>query len=150
MSIKVYAGKPQVRYFKKGDTTLKISNGAAVDLRATGALTNVLNDSDDRVIGVARKTVATADSADMVPVQLASEDVIWEADVDSDGGAAATDVGRFVALDTGDTTNWGASVDISDSGIPHFQITEVVSATKVRGRFARTALRQPQGDAYDS
>lgn len=147
---KLYKGTPQVNYFKKADTTIRIVNGGAVEVAATGALVNPLNDSDDRVIGVSRKTVATADSADLVPVELASEDVTWEVDTDSDGGAAATDIGRFVALDTGDSTNPNASVDISDSGIPHFFITAVVSATKVRGKFGRTALRQPQGDAYDS
>ena len=149
MTIKVYKGTPQVNYFTKGDTTIRIVDGAALTLSATGRLLNVLNDSDDRIIGVGRKTIAVADTGP-VPVMFPSESVTWEVDVDSDGGAASTDVGRFVALDTTDTNSIGATVDISDSGIPAFYITEVVSATKVRGKFARTALRQPQGDAYDS
>lgn len=150
MTFRVYKGNPQVQYFKKADTTIRVNNGSAVQVGATGALLLPANDSDDRVFGVARRNVALADSSDLVPVELASEEVTWEVETDSDAGAAATDVGRFVALDTGDTTNPRATVDISDSGIPHFLITEVVSASKVRGKFGRTVLRQPQGDAYDS
>lgn len=150
MAFRVYKGKTQVNYFAKGDTTIRIVVGSAVKVGATGKLLNLANDSDDRIIGVSQKLVATGDSADLVPVVMASEDVVFEVETDSDGGAAASDVGRFVAIDTGDTTNPNATVDISDSGIPHFMITEIVSATKVRGYFGRVALRQPQGDAYDS
>jgi hypothetical protein len=154
MSFKVYKGKPQINYFRKTDTTVRILNGSAVMLGATGRLLLPNNDSDDRVLGVSKADMPVgADTNAVYPVALASEDVTWEVDVDSDGGAAATDVGRFVALDTtADTTGSQirSQVDVSDSGIPHFYITEVVSASLVRGKFGRTALRQPQGDAYDS
>src|SRR3990167_4150950 len=154
MSFKVYKGKPQINYFRKTDTTVRMANGSAVMLGATGRLLLPNNDSDDRVLGVLMgNAFVGADTNGLFPVALASEDVTWEVDVDSDGGAAATDVGRFVAVDTtADTTlnEIRSQVDVSDSGIPHFYITEVVSATKVRGKFGRTALRQPQGDGYDS
>src|SRR3990167_764159 len=138
MAFKVYKGKPQINYFGKTDTTVRITNGSAVMLGATGKLLLPNNDSDDRVLGVSLADIpVTADTNGSFPVAFASEEVTWEVDVDSDGGAAATDVGRFVALDTtADTTvNTRASVDVSDSGIPHFYITEVVSGTKVRGKF---------------
>lgn len=152
--IRVYKSKPQVEYFRKTDTSDNIRVGSAVMVDATGRLVLPNNDSDDRVIGVAAQDIlVSADTNAYYSVELASEEVTWEADVDSDGGAAATDVGRFVALDT-DADTTGAEVrsqvDVSDSGIPHFFITQVVSASLVRGKFGRTALRQPQGDAYDS
>lgn len=147
---KVYTGKPSVKYFGKGDTTIKILNGGVVRLLTTGKLGVLGNDSDDAILGVSAKTVATADSDDSVPVMIAEEGVEWEVETDSDGGASATDVGRFCAIDTGDTTNPNATVDISDSVIPAFFITSIVSATKVRGRLGRTALRKPSTHDLDT
>jgi len=150
MAFRVYKGKPAVEYFTKGDTDLKIVDGSAVVINTSGQLGLPANDSDDKLIGVARKTIATTDSADEVPVLMASEDVVWEVETDSDGGATDTDVGRFCAIDTGDTTNPRATVDIDDSSVPHFLITQVVSSTKVRGRFARTTLRKPATHDLDT
>lgn len=151
---KVYTGKPVVKHFRKTDTTIRVRSGSAVMLGATGRLLLPNNDSDDRVLGVALQNIhVDADTNALYAVALAGEDIVWEVDVDSDGGAVSSDVGRFVALDTtADTTGSEvrSQVDVSDSGIPHFMITEVLSGTKVRGIFGRTALRQPQGDAYDS
>jgi hypothetical protein len=150
MGFRVYRGKPIVAYFKKTDTTVNFVDGSAVMLNTSGALALPSNDSNDRILGVCQKNIAAKDSDNNVPVILATEDVEWEVETDSDGGASSTDVGRFCALDTGDTTNPRATVDVSDSTIPHFLITQVVSATKVRGRFARTTLRKPATDRLDT
>lgn len=150
MSIKVYKGKPPVSYYTKGDTTIRIVDGSVVQLNTSGQLSLIANDSDDKILGVAHKTVALSSTDNDVPVQLAVEDVEWEVTTDSDGGALATDVGRFAAFDTGDTTNPRATLDVNDSTVPHFLITQFVSATKVRGRFARTTLRKPATHDFDS
>lgn len=150
MAFKVYRGKPIVVMSRKTDTTTRMIVGSAVQLNASGVLGLPANDSDDKVLGVVQKLIATADTVNDVPVILATEDVEWEVETDSDGGATATDVGRYCAIDTGDTTNPRATVDVSDSDVPHFYIAQFVSATKVRGRFARTALRKPATHDLDT
>lgn len=151
MSFKVYKGKPSVEYFTRaGADTHSLLVGSALSMDTTGTVRHISNDSDDRIIGVSGKAGDAGDTITGVPVLIGEEDVVWEVETDSDGGAAATDVGNYCAIDTGDTVNMNATVDISDVTVPAFLITQVVSSTKVRGRFARTALRTPQGDDLDS
>ena len=148
---RVYRGKPSVEYFiRPGTDTHTLHNGSAVRFMTTGTIGHLENDSDDVIIGVARKAVAAGDTDNNVPVQVAEEGVVWEVETDSDGGASATDVGRYCAIDTGDTVRNNATVDISDSVVAMFLITQVVSSTLVRGRFARTALRQPATHGLDT
>lgn len=141
---RLYKGKPTVEYFTRpaADThTLQV--GSAVSLDTAGVIRHLNNDSDDQILGVSAKLVASDVAGTGIPVLMAEENVVWEVETDSDGGASATDVGSMCAIDTGDTARMNGTVDVSDRTIPMFLITEVVSATKVRGRFARTALRRP-------
>ena len=150
MAFRVYKGKETIVYSRKTDTTTRFIEGSLVVLNTAGTLGLPANDSDDKIYGVCRKTILAKDSDENVPVALASEDVEYEIDTDSDGGASSTDVGRYAAVDTGDTTNPRATLDVSDSDIPHVFITQFVSATKVRGRLARTSLRKPATHDFDT
>lgn len=145
-------GKTKIMYFK-GDTAEETRNGGLVMLNDSASLSNVRNDStNDKIIGVARRNDTVTDSA-MVPVEVPVESAVeWEIDVDSDGGAADSDVGRFVTVDTtgGNSVLAGDSqstrVDVSDSGSATIAtsvfITRVISATKVVGVIAHTAFHQ--------
>ena len=131
-------------YFK-GDTALQVRDGGLVNLTDSGTVTPLRNDSTDRPIGVARRNDTTTDSS-QVPVEVPVEKFVeWTIDVDSDGGAADSDVGRYCAVDTtggnsvlaGDSC--GMRVDISDTAVRTVFITGRNSATQVIGVIARLA-----------
>jgi len=144
MAFKRYRGKTKVMYFK-GDTAREVRDGSLVSITDSATVVPVRNDSTDRVLGVARANDTTTDSA-MVPVEVPVENAVeWEIDVDSDAGAADSDVGRYCAVDTagggsvfaGDSC--GMRVDISDTNIPQVFITGRISASKVIGTISKTA-----------
>lgn len=131
-------------YFK-GDTALQVRDGGLVGLTDSGTITPIRNDSTDKPLGVARRNDTTTDSA-LVPVEVPVEEYVeWLIDVDSDGGAADSDVGQLVAVDTtggnsvlaGDSC--GTRVDINDVTFPTVLITGRVSATQVIGVLAKRA-----------
>lgn len=127
-------------YFRKTDATTSLKDGGAVRLDNDGTLGNLLNDTDDRIIGICRKTIAATDTAfvgaPLVPVQVPVEDFVeWEVDLDSDGGASATDVGRYCAIDTAQASDSESThIDISDTGIRHFLVTGVSDTVVDRAR----------------
>ena len=138
-------GKTKMMYFK-GDTAREVRDGSLVSITDSGTIVPVRNDSTDRVIGVARRNDTTTDSAS-VPVEVPVENAVeWEIDVDSDGGAADSDIGRYCAVDTaggasvtaGDSC--GMRVDVSDTGCPQVFITGRISATKIVGTIAKSAF----------
>ena len=138
-------GKTKMMYFK-GDTAREVRDGGLVSITDSGTVVPVRNDSTDRVIGVARRNDTTTDSAN-VPVEVPVENAVeWEIDVDSDGGAADSDIGRYCAIDTaggasvlaGDSC--GMRVDVSDTGVPQVFITGRISATKIVGTIAKSAF----------
>lgn len=137
-------GKTKTLHFR-GDTALEVRDGGVVGFTDSATLTPATNDSLDRVIGVARRNDTVTDSA-LVPVDVPVERFVeWYIDVDSDGGAADSDVGRYVSLDTagggsvdaGDSA--GMRVDMSDTTSPQVLVTGIVSATKITGVLARLA-----------
>ncbi len=137
-------GKTKIMNFK-GDTALQVRNGGLVGLTDSATLTPLRNDSTDRPIGVVRRNDTTTDSG-MVPVEVPVERFVeWTFDVDSDGGAADSDIGRYVAIDTtggnsvlaGDSC--GMRVDISDTAVRTVWVTGRNSATQIRGVIARLA-----------
>jgi len=152
MSFVRFRGKTKLMHFKKGDTTHAIRNGGLVKLDDSGNLIPPANDSTDRVLGVSRLDVALTDTsswagAPMVPVEVPVENAVeWLIDVDSDGGAADSDIGRYCAVDTtggnsvlaGDSA--GMRVDVSDTAVRQVFITGRQSATKVIGTIARLAF----------
>lgn len=155
MSFIRYRGKTKVMHFKKGDTTHALRDGGLVCLDDSGNVVPPKNDSTDRVIGVARLNVALADTsswagAPMVPVEVPVENAVeWLIDVDSDGGAADSDISRYCAIDTagGGSVNAGDSagmrIDVSDTAIRQVFITGRQSATKVIGTIAKSAFQAP-------
>lgn len=148
----LYRGKTKMMSFKKGDTTHAIRDGGLVCLDDSGNIVPPKNDSTDRVIGVARMNVALTDTsswdkAPMVPVEVPVENAVeWLIDVDSDGGASDSDIGRYCAIDTtgGGSVNAGDSagmrIDVSDTAIRQVFITGRQSATKVYGTITRLAF----------
>lgn len=142
MAFKRLRGKTKVMYFK-GDTALQVREGGLVSLTDSATVTPVRNDSTDRPIGVAMRNDTTTDSS-LVPVEVPVERFVeWTIDVDSDGGAADSDIGRYCAIDTtggnsvlaGDSC--GMRVDISDTAVRTVWITGRNSATQIRGVLAR-------------
>lgn len=139
------SGKTKIMYFE-GDTAEEVRNGGIVSMTDSGTITPVRNDSLDMILGVARRNDTVTDSA-MVPVEVPVESAVeWEIDLDSDGGALDSDVGRYVAVDTtggnsvaaGDSQ--GMRVDISDSAAGPIFVTKVISSTKIRGVIAISAF----------
>lgn len=131
--------------YYKGDTALQVRDGSLVSLTDSGTVTPLRNDSTDRPIGVARRNDTTTDSA-MVPVEVPVEKFVeWTIDVDSDGGALDSDIGRYCAVDTtggtsvlaGDSA--GMRADVSDTAVRTIFITGVNSATQITGVIARLA-----------
>jgi hypothetical protein len=132
-------------YFQK-DTTEQIRAGGLLTLNDSGQVTRAGNDSDDKIVGVAVRNDTLADSA-LVPVEVPVESAVeWEIDLDSDAGAADSDVGRYVSVDSagGASVNAGDScamrLDISDSTAPQVLVTGIISTTKVRGVIALSAF----------
>jgi hypothetical protein len=147
----LHRGKTKIMYFK-GDTALQVRDGGAVSLTDSATLTPARNDSTDRIIGIARRNDTTTDSA-MVPVEVPVETAVeWLIDVDSDAGAADSDIGRYCAIDTvgggsvlaGDSA--GMRIDVSDTTIRQVFITGRVSATKVIGVINRLAFNVASPD----
>jgi len=144
MAWKRLKGKTKLMYFK-GDTAREVRDGGLVTLSDSATVVPVRNDSTDRPLGIARRNDTTTDSA-LVPIEVPVEKFVeWEIDVDSDGGAADSDVGRYCAVDTaggasvlaGDSC--GMRADISDTTIRTIFITGVISASKITGVLSRTA-----------
>lgn len=147
MAFKRLKGKTKIMYFE-GDTADEVRDGGLVTATDSGTVVPVHNDSADMILGVARRNDTVTDSA-LVPVEVPVESAVeWLIDTDSDGGAADSDVFRFVNVDTtgGNSVNAGDSsgmrVDISDSTAGSIFITRRISATQVVGVIANTAWHQ--------
>ncbi len=112
--------------FSFGDMVTILNTAAGV-----GTLAKVA-DGSTRVIGLIQQTIAATDAdyavARKVPVLVGDVDAEFLADV-STGSAAATDVGEMVGFDDEN------SVDVTDYTEGQFLITDVISATKVVGKF---------------
>lgn len=146
----LHRGKTKIMLFE-GDTALQVRDGSLVLLTDSATVGPARNDSsNDRIIGVARRNDTTTDSS-LVPVEVPLESAVeWEANTDTVGGAADSDVGRLVTVDTEGGTTAGDScsmnIDVSDSSTATiaapFFITKVISATRVVGVIAHTAWHQ--------
>lgn len=153
-----HRGKTKLMHFKKTDTTANSSlkEGSLVKISDSGNLQYCKNDSDDRVVGVCRQTIAAADTsswnnAPLVPVEVPVENSVeWLIDTDSDAGAVDSDIGRYCAVDTAQASDSEATrVDISDTAQRTVLITGIVSASKIIGVIVKSAfapMRQLQGD----
>jgi len=143
--LKRVSGKTKTMYFE-GDTAREVRKGGVVVLTDSGTCVPPRNDSTDRVLGVAMRNDTTTDSS-LVPVEVPIELAVeWEADVDSDAGAADSDVLQGVSFDTtgggsvlaGDSA--GMRVDINDVTQQQFLITRRISASKVIGVILNNAF----------
>ena len=139
-------------YFK-GDTAAEVRDGSLVMLTDSATVRRTNNDSSGRPIGVARRNDTVTDSLLVpveVPVELATE---WEIDLDSDGGAADSDIGMYCAIDTlgGGSVNAGDScgmrADVSDTSVRQIFITGRIGTTKIIGVICNTAWEKGIGDS---
>ena len=144
MAFKRFRGKTKIMYFK-GDTAREVRHGSLVGLNDSAAVDYCASDSLDRIIGVARRNDTVTDSA-LVPVEVPVENAVeWLIDVDSDGGAADSDVGKYCGVDTvgGASVNAGDSAamraDVSDTTSPDIFITARLSGTQIVGVLSRLA-----------
>ena len=147
MAFKRYSGKTKIMYFE-GDTADELRDGGLVTMTDSGTVVPAHNDSADMILGVSRRNDTITDSS-MTPVEVPVETAVeWVIDVDSDAGAADSDVGRFVNVDTtgGNSVSAGDSsgmrVDISDSAAGQVFVTKVISTTKIQGVISNTAWHQ--------
>lgn len=139
-------------YFK-GDTAKEVRDGSLVMLSDSGTVVRLDNDSSDRPIGVARRNDTVTDSA-LVPVEVPVENAVeWLIDLDSDGGAADSDIGAYCAIDTagGNSVNAGDSVsmraDVNDTSVRQIFITGRVGTNQIIGVICNTAWDKGIGDS---
>ena len=150
--IKLFRGKTKLMYWK-GDTAREVRDGGIVILTDSASVVPLRNDSSDRAIGIARRNDTVTDSA-LVPIEVPVENAVeWEIDLDSDAGAADTDIGKYCAIDTagGNSVLAGDSVgmraDVSDTSIRQILILGRVGTTKIIGSLAITAWDKSIGDS---
>lgn len=98
----------------------------------TSGLIAAADDNDTMLAGVLGKTIASTDSdyasSRLVPVVVPVErHVVWEIDGSSGDSFVSTDIGGEFGIDSSGT------LDRDDTTNKVFLVTEVVSATKVRG-----------------
>ena len=144
MAFKKLRGKTKILYFK-GDTAKEVRHGSLVGLTDSATVEPLGNDSLDKPLGVARRSDTVTDSA-LVPVEVPVENYVeWLIDLDSDAGAADSDIGQLIAVDTvggasvlaGDSAAMRA--DVSDVTFPTILVTGRVGATQVIGVIAKRA-----------
>lgn len=162
MSFVRYRGKTKIMYFKKSDTTHEVRAGGLVSMNDSGSVCPPKNDTTDRIVGVCQANDTITDTAfnvdnvnptpGFVPVEVPVENAVeWLIDVDSDGGALDTDIGRYVGMDTtggasvtaGDSA--GMRVDISDTS-RFILVTGRQSGTRIIGVLANTIWCRPTTD----
>jgi len=134
--------------FFRGDTAREVRDGSLVTINDSGFVMPAGNDSDDMILGVARRNDTITDSA-MVPVEVPVESAVeWLIDLDSDAGALDSDIFRSVSVDSvgGGSVAAGDSnamrLDISDSVAAQVFVTKRVSASQVIGVLTNTVWHQ--------
>ncbi len=126
MSFRVYRGKVKQDWLPM-TTSLALSKDILVEF--TSGLIAEADDNDTAIAGIMVKAITASDSdyatARQVPIIVPMErHVVYEADAT---GFSASDIGgEFGISDSG-------TVDQSDTTNKVFLVTEVLSATKVRG-----------------
>lgn len=145
MAFKRFRGKTKFMYWP-GDTATEVRDGSLVGLSDSGTVVYANNDTTDRILGVARLNDTITDSSD-IPVEVPVENAVeWLIDIDSDGGAVDSDVGRYCAVDTvgGGSVLAGDSaamrLDRSDTVIRQILITKIISSRQVLGVIAKTGF----------
>lgn len=152
MAFKRLRGKTKIMYFK-GDTAAEVRDGSLVKLTDSATVAPLDNDSDDRVIGVARRNDTVTDSA-LVPVEVPVESAVeWLIDIDTTGSVSDSDVGRYCSVDTagGNSVKAGDSctcnVDISDTAIRNVFITGIADTSHIIGVLSNLAFTKGVGDS---
>jgi hypothetical protein len=124
------SGPLQTDFFPKTASTV-FAIGTAVSSDANGLLVKA---TTGLIVGVLNKAAAASDSdyavATKVPVIIPTDMTKFEADVTT-GSANATMVGHAYDLDG----SAGVGINVNGTTNPQFTITDVISTTKVLGKF---------------
>ena len=132
--VRPYRGKFHTEWYKKtASTTYTANDMVTIASTAAGAGTLKLASATDTFIyGLIQKTIAATDSdyasATLVPVLVGDADAEFIFDV-STGTAATTDIGEMIDLDDEN------SVDVNAYTLGQVKVTQVISTSKVVGKF---------------
>jgi hypothetical protein len=130
MAFRRYKGKTKIVWLPM-TTSLALTKGTLVELTSGRVAAADADEAATEIRGVLAKTIASTDadyaSARLVPVEVPIErHVVWEADATG-----------FTAGGTNEGVEYGISdsgtVDQTETTADAFLVTEVLSATKVRG-----------------
>lgn len=130
MAFRVYKGKSKVVYLPV-TTSLALTKDTLVEFTSGRIAAADADETADNIAGALVKTIATTDSdyatARRVGVRVPCEKhVVWEADA-TGFTAGGTDEGVEYGISNSET------VDQTETTAKAFKVTEVISATKVRG-----------------
>lgn len=139
MAVTMYRanGSVHIEYYPKTASTL-FSFEEPVALDTTGTLIPYTPGLAAPVLGLIKKAIVATDSdyasATRVPVEVGNDDTEYMFDA-STTSAAATDRGEFV-----DYVEATVSVNVGSSTNDDVYVTDVVSTTKVIGKWARRLM----------
>ena len=132
--VRPYRGKFHTEWYPKTASTTYTENDM-VTILSTAAGAGTLKKAaatDTFIYGLIQKTVAATDSdyasATLVPVLVGDADAEFVFDV-STGTAATTDIGEMIDLDDEN------SVDVNAYTLGQVKVTQIVSTSKVVGKF---------------
>lgn len=135
MAFRSIQGKTKFMYF--GSTASQAIGAGALVALSSGRLIPAANDTDpSTIVGVIKDAITSSDDAyatagTQVAVEVPVEkNVVWEADVTTDGALTNTDQGTYMDLTTADT---GLAVDTTVSTLDTVFCVGYISATK--GKF---------------
>lgn len=135
------SARKRTLYRRKAASTA-IAFGDHLVENGTGEVTPMTNPNEERIVGLARKTVVSTDSdyasLTQIPV-LVDEDGIYEF---TDAGGAFTEADEGLYIDF-DATLPKQEVDRSASTYDQVYVTKVISATKCLGQITRWAGSEP-------
>lgn len=136
MSVRRHAGRTKLIYLPK-TPSIAYDAGEFLKLNSSGGVRPAISDTNEMIVGVSRDSHATTDTtSNPIAVEVPLENYVeWEVDTDSDGGASASDIGGLRDLDT-----TGGNIDMNVTTDKVFLILRVISATKVVGTLAKSAV----------
>ena len=139
--------KPSVgfqRMFRRKAASTAIAEGDHLVENGTGEVTPMTNPNEERIVGVAGKTVTASDSdyasLTLIPV-LVDKEGIWSFDNVSTG-SAPTEAIEGTYIDFADASEKN-TVDSNVSTYDQVYVTKFVSATQLHGKIARWADSEP-------
>jgi hypothetical protein len=130
--------------FRRKAASVAITEGDHLVENGTGEVQRMSNPNEERIVGIAGRTVASTDSdyasTTLIPV-IVDRDGVWEFDNVSTG-SAPTEAIEGTYIDFADASEHN-TVDSNVSTYDHVYVTKFISATKLRGIITRWASAEP-------